>query len=705
MKKILIIAFILLMLVGCKSEVEEATQENIETEEVSAAVMLKRARSQLEANHENQAVALYARAHELSETGEAAYELSLYLYDTKAYEESLKFVKMALEREPENLEMLIHLGDCLDLLNRVQAAKSAYETVLNYDRHHLNASYRLGLIYLDEEAYEEALKYFKIAKRSLPDEVDILTRILDCYMGLEAYDHAYRLVQGYMREYPDTMLYYEYAEALLIAREDEPNLTKLYQNLLEQFPDNESIYYLEGSHYFDLGQYERAIAFFENLQQTVETVDLDLWCSVSYQHNGNPEKADYYVEKALKKSPEDQTALKQKAVLLQDELYYLEAVGYYRKVEALYPSIDSAIDLLRGLNMARRHQQAIDYGEAHRTEYGDNIDYLWQLSVAYYQHHEYEKAIGCYQAIMDIDPEMLYMMYDMADGYMQLGDIIQADMYLSQCLREFPEDEDVLGLKHYMDLQELPNDELISKLFNNLYYYEPNANGLRDLRPDMTDEELIRQFDEIKEQDDPYTFALAGDIYDETIEGLSELPFHLFGDQAVYVQIPFFDFNVDHLFIEEMDGLAHPEEMTLVIDLMQNSGGVTESAANILDVLLPEYQTVTLTYKDGSEEYYYSDASYTPFEEIIILVDEYTASSAEMLALGLSEYMDNVTIVGERTWGKGVGQSVFDDKVNKRLYFIVNHTWSINGENIEKRGIMPDLIKDRDEIKAYLETM
>lgn len=56
------------------------------------------------------------------------------------------------------------------------------------------------------------------------------------------------------------------------------------------------------------------------------------------------------------------------------------------------------------------------------------------------------------------------------------------------------------------------------------------------------------------------------------------------------------------------------------------------------------------------------------FKHIYIFVNQNSASSSELLSLGLKKYLNNVTIIGTPTVGKGVGQITFEDK-NKKYYF------------------------------------
>jgi len=76
---------------------------------------------------------------------------------------------------------------------------------------------------------------------------------------------------------------------------------------------------------------------------------------------------------------------------------------------------------------------------------------------------------------------------------------------------------------------------------------------------------------------------------------------------------------------------------------------------------------------------YHSDNEFRNFKKIFILVNQNTSSSAEIFALSLKMNLDNVLIVGSKTFGKDVGQTTIVDKQYK---FILNFTtfhWNVNG--------------------------
>ena len=97
--------------------------------------------------------------------------------------------------------------------------------------------------------------------------------------------------------------------------------------------------------------------------------------------------------------------------------------------------------------------------------------------------------------------------------------------------------------------------------------------------------------------------------------------------------------------------------------------------------------------RDGSIDDYktISKVKQYTFDKIILLVNEDTASAAEVLTAALKENLDNVTIVGTNTYGKGTVQYplVFSD--GSMLKYTTAEWISSKGKEINGVGIKPDV--------------
>ena len=76
---------------------------------------------------------------------------------------------------------------------------------------------------------------------------------------------------------------------------------------------------------------------------------------------------------------------------------------------------------------------------------------------------------------------------------------------------------------------------------------------------------------------------------------------------------------------------------------------------------------------------------------IVILVNENTASSSEILSAAVRENNDNVTIVGKTTYGKGVIQTIFNLTDGSGIKLTTNEYYTPKRNTINKVGIKPDI--------------
>ena len=98
----------------------------------------------------------------------------------------------------------------------------------------------------------------------------------------------------------------------------------------------------------------------------------------------------------------------------------------------------------------------------------------------------------------------------------------------------------------------------------------------------------------------------------------------------------------------------------LVLDLRGNGGGLMNEAVNIVSLFVPR-GSVVVTAKgrsEGSEQVYKTTTDPVDTEiPIVVLVDSGSASASEIVSGALQDY-DRATVVGTRTYGKGLVQSI-----------------------------------------------
>ncbi len=161
-------------------------------------------------------------------------------------------------------------------------------------------------------------------------------------------------------------------------------------------------------------------------------------------------------------------------------------------------------------------------------------------------------------------------------------------------------------------------------------------------------------------------------------------------DGVGYVRISSFDVGTDREFIRKFEELDITQLKGLILDLRSNSGGTLDSVVAVSDYLMPEGTIVSVKYTDGSEIVETSDAEHSFDLPICVLIDEGTASAAELLAGGLRDN-NGAKLVGQNSFGKGVvGQSFFIDS-DSAVVLTVGEYFLPSGVNIHKVGLAPDI--------------
>ncbi len=150
-------------------------------------------------------------------------------------------------------------------------------------------------------------------------------------------------------------------------------------------------------------------------------------------------------------------------------------------------------------------------------------------------------------------------------------------------------------------------------------------------------------------------------------------------------------------FMESLENLQNSGMKKLIIDLRNNPGGNLTVVNNIADELLPE-EIITYTVdKKGSRSDYTSDA-----EEIgipmAVLVNSNSASASEVLTGALKDY-EKAIIVGEKTFGKGIVQSVIPLGDGSGVSVTTAKYYSPNGVCIHGVGIEPDIVVEMETDK------
>lgn len=131
----------------------------------------------------------------------------------------------------------------------------------------------------------------------------------------------------------------------------------------------------------------------------------------------------------------------------------------------------------------------------------------------------------------------------------------------------------------------------------------------------------------------------------------------LLDEDLVYLKIEQFTEDTYVEFQEALNRYSKQNNASLVLDLRNNSGGYVEQAKQIMEAIIPKgtllYSTKDRTGKE--KKFYAKKAKKHSFSRVYVLLNEQSASASEMIA-GAIQDNDLGTIIGRRSFGKGLVQ-------------------------------------------------
>lgn len=173
--------------------------------------------------------------------------------------------------------------------------------------------------------------------------------------------------------------------------------------------------------------------------------------------------------------------------------------------------------------------------------------------------------------------------------------------------------------------------------------------------------------------------------------------------------------NVTDDTLEELNSLKRQKIKGLIIDLRNNGGGALTDAVQISGLFLPGGPVVQVKDSQGTIRVLEDDDPAVDYNgELIVLVNQFSASASEILAAALQDYGRAFIIGGAHTHGKGTVQAMMDLNRNLPLFQLqryedlgalkltIQKFYRINGGSTQYKGVEPDLVVP--SVADYLES-
>ena len=171
-------------------------------------------------------------------------------------------------------------------------------------------------------------------------------------------------------------------------------------------------------------------------------------------------------------------------------------------------------------------------------------------------------------------------------------------------------------------------------------------------------------------------------------------------EEIGYISVAEFDRVTAEQFKSKIEEVQGEGMERLIIDLRNNPGGEVTTVVSMADYILKDGgRILTVANKKGTEETYDAEDGHSLEIPMVVLVNGNSASASEVFTGAMKDY-GVATIVGTKTFGKGIVQTLMPLSDGSAIKLTTDHYYTPNGNDIHGKGIEPDLEVELDEEAA-----
>jgi carboxyl-terminal processing protease len=158
-----------------------------------------------------------------------------------------------------------------------------------------------------------------------------------------------------------------------------------------------------------------------------------------------------------------------------------------------------------------------------------------------------------------------------------------------------------------------------------------------------------------------------------------------------YIQLTSFTERSNQELEEALDDLIQQGAKSFIFDLRGNGGGLLETAIDVSSQFLREGVVLREDRQDEGEKVYDVRGGGKALDQpLVVLVNGGTASASEIVGGALKDY-ERATLIGEKTFGKGSVQLIYELSDKSRLHVTVAKWFTPKGNIIDGIGLAPDI--------------
>jgi carboxyl-terminal processing protease len=172
-------------------------------------------------------------------------------------------------------------------------------------------------------------------------------------------------------------------------------------------------------------------------------------------------------------------------------------------------------------------------------------------------------------------------------------------------------------------------------------------------------------------------------------------------NKIAYIKISSFKENTVKQFKDAIDDVVENGAVGIIYDLRSNPGGYLSTVVSMISMISPKGATIVSFSNDYGPPV--KDSNHSSLElPTVVICNENTASAAELFTAAMRDFGDtfeyfDVTLVGTKTFGKGIMQSTYLFTDDSSITLTVAFYNPPSGINYDGIGITPDVIVTESE--------
>ncbi|MDX2215327.1 MAG: S41 family peptidase [Oculatellaceae cyanobacterium bins.114] len=169
------------------------------------------------------------------------------------------------------------------------------------------------------------------------------------------------------------------------------------------------------------------------------------------------------------------------------------------------------------------------------------------------------------------------------------------------------------------------------------------------------------------------------------------------GMKVGYVRLTQFNANAAQELAHAIHHLEDEGATAYVLDLRNNPGGLLQAGIEIARLWLDQGTVVYTVNREGIQDSFVANGPALTDDPLVVLVNQGTASASEILAGALQDN-GRARLVGEKTFGKGLIQSLFNLSDGSGLAVTIAKYETPDHHDINRQGIVPDVVVSTEPI-------